>query len=326
MPDPAQRLPLGRTGLTVSRLGVGGTPFGNLFRPISDADLSAAFARAWERGLRFFDTAPQYGGGLSEQRLGRLLAGKPRGDYVLSSKVGKRLAPTADGRAPEGIFAHGAPFEVWYDYSYDGALRSIEESLDRLGLDRLDLVLIHDVNRKYHGDRVWEVFAQARDGACRALSRLRDEGVIAGYGPANRELDVNLRFVAETDMDCMMLPSRFTLLDRSAGDELLPRCLEKGIGVLLAGAFDSGILATGPVAGATYAYAAADAAVQARVRGFETTCATAGVALPAAALQFPFRHPCIASVVTGMSNAGEVDANLAHMAAPVPDDLWARLV
>jgi len=245
---------------------------------------------------------------------------------VLSSKVGKRLAPTADGRAPDGIFAHGSAFEVWYDYSYDGALRSIEESLERLGLDRLDLVLIHDVNRKYHGDKVWEVFAEARDGACRALSRLREEGVIAGYGPANRELDVNLRFVAETDMDCMMLPSRFTLLDRSAGDELLPRCLDKGIGVLLAGAFDSGILATGPVAGATYGYAAADAAMLARVHRLQTACELAGVALPAAALQFPFRHPCIASVVTGMSTAGEVDANLGFMADRVPDDLWPRLI
>jgi D-threo-aldose 1-dehydrogenase len=324
--DPAEPRLLGRTGLNVSRLGVGGTPFGNLFRPISDDDLAAAFEAAWAKGLRFFDTAPQYGGGLSEQRMGALLRTKPRDAYVLSTKVGKLLRPSADGRAPDGIFAHGLPNEIVYDYTYDGALRSIASSLERLGLDRLDLVLIHDVNRRYHGDAVWDVYEIARTGACRALAKLRDEGVIAGFGPANRELDVNIRFVREVDVDCLMLPTRFTLLDRSGADELLPLCAAGNIGVLLAGAFDSGILATGAVAGATYTYAAAEAPVLARVARMESICRAADVPLAAAALQFPFRDPSIASVVTGMANRDEVEANTRLMAMPVPGAVWTELL
>jgi D-threo-aldose 1-dehydrogenase len=324
--DPAEALPLGRTGLRVSRLGVGGTPFGNLFRPISDDDLGAAFEAAWDTGLRFFDTAPQYGGGLSEQRMGALLKTKPRNAYVLSSKVGKLLRPTPDGRAPEGIFAHGLPNEIVYDYTYDGTMRSIEASLVRTGHDRFDIVLIHDVNRRYHGDAVWDVYEIARTGACKALAELKDEGVIAGFGPANRELDVNIRFVREVDFNCMMLPTRFTLLDQSGADELLPLCEARGIGVLLAGAFDSGILATGAVPGATYTYAAAEPSVLARVARMEAICRAAGVPLAAAALQFPFRHPSIASVVTGMANRAEVEANTRLMATPIPDALWAELL
>lgn len=324
--DPAEAVPLGRTGLRVSRLGVGGTPFGNLFRPISDEDLAAAFETAWEKGLRYFDTAPQYGGGLSEQRLGALLRTKPRSSYVLSTKVGKLLRPTTDGRAPDGIFAHGLPQELVLDYTYDGTMRSIEASLKRSGHDRFDIVLIHDVDRRYHGDAVWEAYEIARTGACRALAKLRDEGVIAGFGPACRETDVDIRFAREVEIDCLMLPTRYTLLDQSGADELLPLCEARGIGVLLAGAFDSGILATGPVPGATYKYAAADPAMMARVARMDDLCRAAGVPLAAAALQFPFRHPTVASVVTGMANRAEVEANTRLMATPIPETLWPELL
>ena len=326
MTDGAEIVRLGRTNLTVTRLGVGGTPLGNLFREEEDGRLASALERAWASGLRYFDTAPQYGSGLSERRLGNMLAKKPRDSFVLSTKVGKLLVPSSSGRPPAGIFANGLPFDIAYDYSFDGTLRSISESLDRLGLSRIDIVLIHDVNRKYHGESgVWQRFAEARDGACRALRRLREEGVIGAYGSATKDLDVNLRYLAETDIDCIMQPARYTLLDRSAGEELFPRCVEKGVSVLIAGAFDSGILATGPVAGATYDYQPAPADVLVRAGRMEAACASHGVPLAAAALQFPLSHPAVASVVTGVRSAAEVDANLALMRTPIPDELRRTL-
>jgi D-threo-aldose 1-dehydrogenase len=325
MPTAHECVPLGRTDAIVSRMGCGGMAFGNLYRVMSEQELERTFDKAWELGLRYFDTAPQYGGGLSEQRLGRFLATRPRGDYTLSTKVGKLLAPAADGRAPEGMFAHGLPFEIHYDYSHDGTMRSIESSLERLGLDRLDIVYIHDVNRKYHGQAMWDRYAEARDGACEALRKLREQGVISAFGPGTREIDVNLRFLDETDIDCIMLPARYTLLDQSADEELLPLCRDKGVAVVLAGPFDTGVLATGPINEATYAHGRADPKVLDRVRRLQQRCADAGVELPAAALQFPLRHPAIASVVVGMAAPEEVEANVRGMAAPIPESLWDGL-
>ena len=324
--EPTDRVRLGRTAVEVCRLGFGSAPLGGLLRETSGEDAAAAVQAAFDAGLGYFDTAPQYGGGLAERRLGEALRGRPRAGFVLSTKVGKLVTPAGPGEsARTGPFVGAPSHAIAYDYSYDGALRSLDESLRRLGTDRVDILLIHDVNRKYHGARVMERFEEARAGACRALRRLRDEGVIRAFGPALNDVDVSLRFVRETDADCIMLPRRYTLLDRSAEAELLPLCRERGVGVLVAAPFDSGILATGAVPGATYDYRPAAPEVVRAVEGIERVCAAFGVPLRAAALQFPFRHPAVASVVAGMRSRSEVEASVAAMRVAIPGDLWAAL-
>lgn len=323
MIDPVERVPLGRREVRVSRLGFGSAPLGGLLRETSAADAQDAVDAAWEAGLRSFDTAPQYGGGLAEQRLGAALACRPRTELTLSSKVGKLIV--LDAGAPPSIFAGAPPHRIAYDYSYDGVMRSLETSFRRTGLGRFDIVLIHDVNRKYHGDRVLARLDEALAGACRALRSLREQGVIGAYGPAGNEIDITLRFVREADIDCLMLPGRFTLLDRSAAAELLPACQARGIAVLLAAPFESGILATGAVPGATFSYAPADPAVLRRVVVLAGLCRAHGIPLAAASLQFPLRHPAITSVVVGMRSRAEVEANLALMRTPIPQALWDAL-
>jgi D-threo-aldose 1-dehydrogenase len=323
MADPVARVPLGRTKVTVSRLGFGSTGLGGLFRASSDADAVATIDAAWTAGLRHYDTAPQYGSGLAESRVGLGLKARPRGEFTLSTKIGKLLRPV--DKAPDGIFVGAPPFEVTYDYSYDGAMRSLEASLKRLGLSRVDVLLIHDVNRKYHGTRVMERLDEALAGACKALAKLRDEGVIGAFGPALNEVDINLEFAKRAPIDCIMLPARYTLLDQSAAKELLPLCVEKKISVMVAAPFDSGILATGAVAGATYNYQPATPEILDRVARIERICRDHGVALAAAALQFPLRHAAIANVVSGMRTPDEVAQNLALMRVAIPDALWETL-
>jgi D-threo-aldose 1-dehydrogenase len=322
--NPADTAPIGRTGLRVSRLGFGSTVLAGMFESTSEADAQDAVNAAWEAGLRYFDTAPQYGGGTAERRLGAALRGRNRDEYVVSSKVGKLIRELPEGGAPT-LFADAPPHEIVYDYSYDGTLRSLEATLARTGLERIDIALIHDVNRKYHGGRVMERLREALSGACVALRRLRDEGVIRAFGPAGNELDVTLRFLREADIDCLMLPQRWTLLDRSAGEELLPLCLERGVSVLAAAPFASGILATGAERGAMHDYGPAAAATLDRVRRLESTCARYDVPLPAAALQFPLLHPTVASVVVGVRRRAEVDLNLALLRSSLPDSLWMEL-
>jgi D-threo-aldose 1-dehydrogenase len=323
MIDPVARIPLGRSAVRVSRLGFGSTGLGGLFRASSDADAKATIDAAWEAGLRHYDTAPQYGSGLAEMRVGLGLRGRPRDDFVLSTKIGKLLRP-AD-KAPAGLFVGAPPFEVAYDYSYDGTMRSLEASLERLGLARVDVLLIHDVNRKYHGARVMERLDEALNGACKALAKLRDDGVIGAFGPALNEADINLEFARRAPIDCIMLPARYTLLDQSAVSALLPLCTEKKISVMVAAPFDSGILATGAVAGATYNYQPATPEMIQRVDRIERICRDHAVPLAAAALQFPLRHPATASVVTGMRTPQEVAQNLALMRIDIPDTLWDAL-
>jgi D-threo-aldose 1-dehydrogenase len=323
MIDPTARVPLGRTEVQVSRLGFGSTGLGGLFRASSDAEAVATIDAAWSAGLRHYDTAPQYGSGLAESRVGSGLRAKPRGDFVLSTKIGKLLR--AADRAPAGIFVGAPPFEIDYDYGYDGAMRSLEASLKRMGLDRVDVLLIHDVNRKYHGARVMERLEEALAGACKALAKLRDEGVIGAFGPALNEVDVNLEFARRAPIDCIMLPARCTLLDQSAAKELLPLCAQKRISVMVAAPFESGILATGAVAGATYNYQPATPEVLDRVARIERICRDHAVALAAAALQFPLRQAAVANVVTGMRAPDEVAQNLALMRTAIPDALWDAL-
>lgn len=325
MLNPTELRPIGTTSLAVPRLGFGTTALGNIMRTTPAQEAMAAVEAAWAAGLRYFDTAPQYGQGLAEERLGAALARRPRAAYTLSTKIGKLLQPTPDGRVPEGIFIGGNPFEITFDYSYDATMRSLEASLRRLQTDRVDILLIHDVNRRYHGDRVHERLDEALKGAVPALKKLRSEGVIKAFGPAFNDIDILMRFVSEADVDCLMLPRGYSLLSHDAAPELLPECARRKISVLIASPFESGILATGAVPGATYAYAPAKEEIMARVRRLEAVCTRFGVPLAAVALQFPARHPAIASVVTGMRSASEVADNLRLMRTPVPAELWTTL-
>jgi D-threo-aldose 1-dehydrogenase len=278
------------------RLGLGCAPLGGLYSPVSEDDARETLDRAWELGVRAFDTAPLYGSGLSEQRVGAALRERPRHQFTLSTKVGRLL------RAGEPVF----------DFSYDGALRSLEESLERLGLDRVDLVLIHDPDD--HAD-------EAMAGAYPALERLRAEGVVGAIGVGMNQWEIPARFVRETDVDCVLLAGRYTLLDRSGERELLPLCAERNVDVIAAGVFNSGVLA-----GDThYDYAPAPPEVLERARKLAETCARHGVPLEAAAVQFPLRHPAVTRVLVGCRTAAEVEEDVRLAALDLPEELWADL-
>jgi D-threo-aldose 1-dehydrogenase len=322
--DPAATRPIGRRNVAVSQLGVGTAPFGSFAREDSDGAIGGAFAELYGSGLRYFDTAPFYGLGLAEHRLGACMRTIDRRSLVLSTKVGRLMKPTSPSVA-EGLSGGASPFEVAFDYSYDGTLRSLEHSLQRLQTNAVDIVLIHDVNRRWQGDLVEQRYREAMDGAHRALHDLRAQGVIKAYGVGVNDWSILLRFAADGDFDCFMLAGRYTLLDHSALDSFMPDCERRGISVLMAAPFNSGILATGAQAGATFFYVEAEAEIMERTRRIEAVCGRHDVAIAAAALQFPLAHPAIASVVTGMRSAIEARANLAHCRARIPSAFWDEL-
>lgn len=308
-----------------ARLALGGAPLGNLFHAVSDEMAERTLARAWALGVRGFDTAPHYGQGLSEQRLGRFLRGRPRDSFVLSSKVGRLLRPDAHAAPDQHGYVQVLRQSSHFDYSADGALRSIADSLERLQLDRLDIVYIHDIDRPTHGAAQPARFAEAMRGAYRALARLRDEGVVRAIGLGVNEWEVCRDALAHGDFDAFMLAGRYTLLDRSAAAELLPACQARGVRLVAAGVFNSGILATGSQPGAPYDYAAAPPAVLARVQRIEAVCRAFDVPLRAAALQFPRRSACVAGVVLGARTPDEVADGVRMTQHPVPEAFWAAV-
>ncbi|MBN9499521.1 MAG: aldo/keto reductase [Alphaproteobacteria bacterium] len=322
--DPAATRQVGRTKLRVSQLGFGAAPFGNLLADMTDEAANASVAAAIEAGVSYFDTAPFYGHGLSEHRLGAALRRHPRDKFVLSTKVGRLLKPDPAVRTP-GPFATTLPFDIVYDYSRDGALRSIEDSLQRLGTSHIDIVFIHDVTAKWRGDALEATYKQAMDGAYQALADLRAAGTIGAIGVGINDVDLMCRFATDGDFDCFMLAGRYTLLDTTAHAELLPICEKKSISILLAAPYHSGILATGAVAGAKYWYADAPQDVLDRVRKIEAVCARHGVSLQAAATQFPLLHPRIASIAAGYRSTDEVRAALKACAAEIPSAMWREL-
>ena len=322
--DPATTRPIGRRDVAVSQLGVGTAPFGSFESKDTDTAIGETFSHLYGAGLRYFDTAPFYGLGLAEHRLGSCLRTLDRRSLTLSTKVGRLLKPVGGGTA-QGIGGGAPPFEVAFDYSYDGTLRSLEHSLQRLQTNAVDIVLIHDVNRRWQGDRVEERYREAMSGAHRALYDLRAQGTIKAFGVGVNDWSILLRFAADGDFDCFMLAGRYTLLDHSALDTFMPECERRGISVLMAAPFNSGILATGARPGATFFYVEAEAEIVARTRRIETVCERHGVALAAAALQFPLAHPAVASVVTGMRSVSEARTNLGHCRAAIPRAFWDEL-
>lgn len=315
---------IGKTALRVSQLGFGAAPFGNLMAEVPDEATRGSVDAALAAGIRYFDTAPFYGHGLSEHRLGEALRFRPRDSFVLSTKVGRLLKPDPQARTP-GPFVRTPPFGIEYDYTRDGAMRSIEDSLQRMGLARIDIVFIHDVTAKWRGDALEESYRAAMSGAYRALADLRTQGVIGAIGVGVNDVDILRRFANDGDFDCFMLAGRYTLLDTTALPELLPLCERKSISILLAAPYHSGILASGAVAGAKFWYADAPPEILDRVRKIEAVCARHGVSLQAAATQFPLAHPAIASVAAGYRTPAEVAAALAACRAPIPSSLWTDL-
>lgn len=293
----------------------GGAAIGGLYRAVDEAQAQAALAAAWHHGWRAFDTAPHYGVGLSEERVGRFLAGRPRAEFVLSTKVGRLLVD--DPAALDGTDSfYGTPRRRRTpDYSFDGALRSFEQSLARLGLDRVDLLLIHDPD-----DHV----QQALNGAYPALERLRAEGTVGAIGVGVNDAQLAETFVRQTDIDVVMIAGRYSLLDRQAGDSLLPTCADRGVHVVAAGVFNSGLLAD-PQRQATFDYHAAPRELLDRALAMQAACRRHRVTLRAAALQFPLRHPGVGAVVTGPASADLVTDAAEQLAVAVPEELWAEL-
>jgi D-threo-aldose 1-dehydrogenase len=319
---------LGNGGLTFTELGFGTAPMGNLYRAISDDDANAILERAWEAGVRYYDTAPLYGLGLSETRLNRFLRDKPRDDYVLSTKVGRLLRPCA----PEDRDGFGKWFEVparneLYDYSYDGVMRSVEFSLERLGTHRIDLLLAHDIDVPNQGSRanVNAKVDQLMAGGYHALERLRTEGVIKAFGAGVNEWEVCQQLAERGDFDMFLLAGRYTLLEQESLTSFLPLCESRGIGIVIGGPYNSGILATGPREGAFYNYDPAPADILERVARIEAVCKAHGVRLVDAAFQFPLLHPAVVSVIPGGQGLDEMESNLAALNASVPAALWADL-
>jgi D-threo-aldose 1-dehydrogenase len=318
---------IGRTELKATALGFGGAPIGGFRFKISDRQAADTVLAAYDAGVRYFDTAPYYGYGRSEHVFGQALRTLDRSSFVLSTKVGRCLSPKSDDETVPGWREGGLPFKPTYDYSRDGTLRSLEHSLLRMGLNRIDIALIHDVDVWTHGSReaADQRFKETMAGCYPALAELRRAGVVKAIGVGVNESDVALRFAREADLDCIMLAGRYTLLEQGALGDLLPACAAKGISILLAGPLNSGILATGAVPNATYDYQPAPAPVMERVRRLETTCRAHGVDLATAALQFPLAHPSIVSIVAGSIHPDEVRENAARLAAPIPARLWADL-
>lgn len=314
--DPFATAEIGKTGLRITRLGLGGAPLGGLFESVSEESARATVSTAYRAGIRYFDTAPFYGHGTSEIRLGRCLKAHPRESFVLSTKVGRVLVPAAAGEVADHQYRDVLPLNPVFDFSRDGVLRSFEASLDRLGLERIDILHIHDPDEHYR---------EALDEAFPALERLRAEGRISAVGAGMNQWEMLADFARAADFDCFLLAGRYTLLDQSALGGLLPECERRGIAILLGGPYNSGILAAGSRGEGRYDYQPPPAHVMEKLIALERVAKRYQVPLKAAALQFPLGHPAVASVIPGARSAAEVEENVRMMSHPVPASFWNEL-
>ena len=325
--DPSATRTLGRTGVRLTPLGLGGAPLGDLFTVVSDADATATLDTAWNAGVRMFDTAPWYGRGQSELRFGRGLYRRTREDFVISTKVGRVLKPGPDRSDRAAMWAGGLPFHQTFDYSYDGVMRSFEDSLTRLGLPRIDLLVIHDLDIGYHRTQaaVRAHMSTLMTGGLRALHELKYAGLIGGFGAGVNELGTIPRYLDAMDLDFFLVAMRYTLLDQRVLDAEFPAAVARGCGFIIGSVFQSGILATGAVPGAKYDYEEPTPEQAAHVNAIEAACKRHGVSLAAAALQFPLGHPAVASVIPGAITAAQVARNVTTFAEHIPAALWAEL-
>jgi D-threo-aldose 1-dehydrogenase len=302
---------IGKTGLRVTRLGLGGAPLGGLFESVREEEARATLSTAYAAGIRYFDTAPFYGHGRGEMRVGAFLSGRPRDEFVLSTKVGRVLVP-AEGRVEDQHYKDVLPLNPVFDFSADGIRRSFDSSLERLGLERVDILLVHDPDAHYRA---------VMDEAFPALARLRDDGVIRAIGAGMNQWEMLRDFARDADFDCFLLAGRYTLLDQSALPELLPLCEKRRVAILLGGPYNSGVLA----GGGHYNYERPAPAILEKVRRLERVAARHEVPLKAAALQFPLAHPSVASVIPGARTAAEVEENVRMFSCAIPSDFWNEL-
>lgn len=323
--NPNTKNKFGRVDLEVTAFGFGTAPVGNIFREIDEATSTAMYDHAWDAGVRYFDTAPMYGHGLSELRTGQNLRWKNRDDFVLSSKVGRILKPARRSEINFEPWTNAAPFNMEFDYSYDGVMRSFEDSLQRMALERMDICFIHDIDVFTRGAEQPEVFKQAMDGAWKALESLRDQGVVKAIGVGVNEWEVCHAALEQRDFDCFLLAGRYTLLEQDALDKFLPLCEQRGAAVVVGGGFNSGILATGAKEGAKYNYAPAPADIMQKVASIEAVCAEYGVPLAAAALQFVVAHPAVPSFMAGTRTVEQLEQNLKWFSHDIPAQFWADL-
>ena len=316
---------IGSTSLEVTEISFGCGGIGGLYRQCSLENANAALQAAWHSGVRMFDTAPRYGAGLSERRTGDFLRGHVRNDAVLSTKVGRLLKPVPSSTEPRNGFVGGLDFDADYDYSYDGIMRSVEMSYARLGLNRIDILYVHDLGDYTHGIELGaKHFKTFCSGGMKALQELKSSGVIGGWGLGVNEVKVCLDVMSEADMDCILLAGRYTLLDRSAEAKLIARCIERKTSLVIGGVFNSGILATGVGADAYFDYEPASADIIRRVNGLQALATEYGIPLAAAALQFPLRSPVVASVLIGTAKASSLLKNIELLSLDVPEEFFAR--
>ncbi len=315
-------------GLSFTELGFGTAPLGNLYRAISDEEADRILALAWDNGVRYYDTAPLYGFGLAETRLNRFLRNKPRDEYVLSTKVGRLLKASS----PESRDGIGKWFDVparkeIYDYGYDGVLRSVEFSLERLGVDRIDILYAHDIDLANQGSQqvLDGKYDELMSGGYRALSELRDQGVITAFGAGVNEWQPCQVLAERGDFDLFLLAGRYTLLEQEALESFLPLCETRNIGIIIGGPYNSGILATGPKPGAYFDYEIAPQHILDKVSKIQDICQAHGVKMPDAAFQFPLGHPCVLSVIPGGQGVDEMAANIAAANVDIPSALWQEL-
>lgn len=326
---PPDRTTIGRTAVEVTRMGFGGAPLGDPEGAIPEEQAQATLAAAWDAGMRFFDTAPWYGNTKSEHRFGHFLRQKPRGEYRLSTKVGRVYSrPKDPATFSFPRWQGGLPFALRFDYTRDGILRSYEQSLQRLGINSVDALVIHDLDWRHQKteEGVQAGFRQLLDGGgYAALRELRDAGEIGAIGCGMNFTDLIPRFLEHCDIDYFIVAMPYTLLDQPALERDLPLCEDRGVGIVIGAVFASGILATGPREGALYAYQPAERAVIDKARKIAAVCERHGVPLAAAALQFPLAHPAVAAVIPGAVHPDMVRQNVAAMRHPIPADLWAEL-
>ena len=327
MNPTSKRILSKKSGVQVTILGLGGAPLGDLYTVLGHREAIQTVEAAYDAGLTLFDTSPFYGHGLSEHRFGEALRSKPRTSYVLATKVGRYLIPPGDQPLDRTSFVGGLDFNHIFDYSREGTLRSIDQSMARLGISTIDCLIIHDVDVWTHGNRAayHERFKEAMSGSYPVLAELRSQGVIKAVGVGLNEVDCCMDFAVAGDFDFFLLAGRYTLLEQGALTDFLPLCLEKNIGIMLGGPYNSGILATGAVEGAYYNYKPAPAEIMERVRKIEAVCARHSVTLAAAALQFPLGHPSVSCMIPGAIYPSEVKRNAQLMAQPIPSDFWAEL-
>ena len=324
MTSPSLFAPADSAGL---RLGLGGAPLGNLFSAVPEAQAQELLAAAWDAGCRCFDTAPHYGNGLSEHRIGDALRGRPASDFVLSTKVGRILEPRADAPRAQHGYVDVLPFAQRWDYSRAGTRRSIEDSLQRLGLARIDVAYVHDMDAVTHGERAPAVLRQVLEETLPELRQLQREGLVGAIGLGVNDVDAVLQVLRAADLDALMLAGRYSLLDHSALPALLPECARRGVRIALGGVFNSGILATGVRSGAaaTFNYAPAARELVERAGAIEDVCAEFGVPLRAAALQFPLAHEAVEIVMVGTRNAAEWRDAVVMMGHVIPSAFWTAL-